>query len=390
MAKKTKEKKSKNFSFDAPVLIVTGEHSGDLLGGDLVHAMKKLGFTKFFGTGGQVMREAGVDIVQDVDAMAVMGFVEVLRAYRRLKTLAEKLVEMAKTAGTKTAILIDYPGFNLKIAGMLHEEGIRVVYLVSPQIWAWHYSRIKKIRKNVDLMLTLFAFEEEMYSKEGVKSFWVGHPMVQRIPRKLKEESPILPSKKLTIGLLPGSRRSEVTNLLGPMLAAARRLKLKYPTARFLLPGFPSMEEYIKNALAEFPDVGVEYFTGRSLRVMEASDLVIAASGTATLETAWFEKPMVILYRVAWINFLIGGMVLRSRFVGLPNILGRKQVATELLQTEVTPDNIYHEADRILSDRELKSSIVEELGFVKRQMGRGNPAVKAAEHIHEFCLGENG
>ncbi len=367
-----------------PVLIAAGEPSGDLLGGDLVSAMNRLGFKYFFGTGGESMREAGVKIIHDVNEMAVMGFVEAVKAYRRLKRLAKQLTDMAVESRTKVAILIDYPGFNLALAKMLHGRGIRVVFLVSPQIWAWHYSRIEKIRASVDLMLPLFAFEEEIYLKENIQAKCVGHPLVQRIPKKLREEAPVPFSRKKTIALLPGSRMSEVSRLLSPILESARLIHERFPNVRFLLAGYPPLEGFIKHNLKRYSDLPIEYIDGRSLRVMEASDLVILASGTATLETAWFTKPMIIVYRTGWINLLLAAALMRTRFVGMVNLLAKKQVAIELLQTEVTGENICREAEKILTDDGYRRGIVDELENVKRQLGRGHPADKAARYITEF------
>ena len=163
------------------VLIITGEHSGDLLGADVARELKKQGVKKLFGTGGPEMRSAGVELLEDIETMNVVGFVEALKAYRRLKALAGRIVEFARKNGISHAILVDYPGFNLRLAEMLKRDSFFITYLVSPQLWAWHYSRIKTIRKYVDLMLPLFPFEEEMYRNEGITAHCVGHPLVHRI-----------------------------------------------------------------------------------------------------------------------------------------------------------------------------------------------------------------
>lgn len=367
-------------------LIVAGEESGDLLGGDLVRAVRRLGPRDFFGCGGESMRQAGVELIETVQNMAVFGFLEALQSYRRLKRLAAHLLELAVERRIEFAILIDYPGFNLYLARLLHDRGLRVVYLVSPQIWAWKFNRIKAIRRDVDLMLTLFPFEKEIYDQAGVRAECVGHPMVQRIPQQLKRQKPIARKQRRTlIGLLPGSRSSEITRLLPDMLEAAHLLKNRFPRASFLLPGVnPNMEEFIHEQLARRPDLSVEYVTHRGLRVMEAADLLILASGTASLEAVWFRRPMVIVYRIGWINFLIASLATRTKYIGLPNILARRQVAVELIQSEVTPENIAREAKRILEDTRFRQEIVRELGYVRRSLGRGDPAVRAARAIQKF------
>lgn len=368
-----------------PVLIVAGEHSGDLLGGDVIRALGRLGIKQFFGTGGESMKSGGCELIMDVDAMAVMGFVDALRNYRRLKKLALTLVEEAKTRGAKTAVLIDYPGFNLKLAGWLKDAGIRVVFLVSPQLWAWHYSRIEKIKKSVDLMLVLFEFEKRIYEAAGVQCECIGHPMIRRIPEQLAKEPPVALKRGKTITLMPGSRRSEIKGLLPAILGAARILKEQFPGLRFLLPNInKDLEGWIQEQIQEFPELKVEYMRDRSLRCLEACDLVLVASGTATLETAFFLRPMVIVYRTGWVNLILASMLMRTRYVGIVNILARKPVALELLQTEVTPENIALEAARILEDDPYRRGIIAELEFIKKSLGTGNPAEKAARAIAAF------
>ncbi len=368
-----------------PVLIVAGEHSGDLLGGDVMRALSRNGIKQFFGTGGESMKSAGCDLIMDVDAMAVMGFVEAIKNYSRLKKLALRLIEEAKARGTKTAILIDYPGFNLKLAGWLKEAGIRVVFLVSPQLWAWHYGRIDKIKKNVDLMLVLFEFEKRIYDSAAIPCECIGHPMIRRIPEQLAREQPVALKRGKTITLMPGSRRSEIRGLLPAILGAARILKSHFPGLRFLLPNINmELEGWIQEQIKEYPELKIEYMRDRSLRALEACDLVLVASGTATLETAYFLRPMVIVYKTSWVNIVLASLLMRTKYVGLVNILSRRPAALELLQTEVTPENIAREAARLLDDDAYRRGIVAELEYIKKSLGSGNPAEKAARAIAAF------
>ncbi len=368
-----------------PVLIVAGEHSGDLLGADLVQELKREGFASFYGTGGDHMQEQGVELLAHVSSMTVIGFVEALKHYRRLKALAVSLVEQVKRRETRLIILIDYPGFNLRFAEMLRASGATIVYVVSPQLWAWNYGRIDKIRANVDLMLPLFPFESEIYEREGVRSETIGHPLVHRLPRQLRREEPLPPARadaRPVIALLPGSRRSEVSNLLAPMLDAVRLIQSRFPRARILLAGVEErLEPLIVETLARYSDLEVEYYLGRTLRIFEASDVVLIASGTATLEGAYFLKPMVMAYKVSWLNLLLISAVVRTRFIGIVNLLARRQTLIELLQNEANGENIARELTRILEDRAYRESMIAELEYVRRQLGRGNPAVRAAKAI---------
>ena len=373
------------------VLIVAGEHSGDLLGGDLVQSLRRLRGGDYFGIGGEHMGGAGVELLHPVEIMNVIGFVEAIKAYPQLKQVARGLVEQVLQRGTRVAILIDAPGFNLRLAEMLKKHDVTVINLVSPQIWAWKYGRIKKIRRCVDFMLTLFPFEKDIYDRENVRAECIGHPMIHRIPRELAQDEPIPAQKKKTVALMPGSRGSEITRLLPVMLDAAHRLKERYPSIRFLLPMInPKLNDFVAEQVAAHPDLGVKVFEGRALRVIEASDIVVLSSGTATLEVAWFQKPMVILYRMGIVNFVLASLMLRVPWVGLVNLLAERQICLELLQSEVTAENIEREAVRMLEDADYRQHMIEGLELVRKRMGRGNPPANAARMIDEYLRERQG
>ncbi|MDH5656509.1 MAG: lipid-A-disaccharide synthase [Spirochaetia bacterium] len=368
--------------FKYPVMITAGEHSGDLLGSDIIKSFHKKDIVRFFGTGGPRMEKEGVEIIENVENMSVLGFIEAFQAYRRLKKLALHLVDLAVANKTRLAILIDYPGFNLRLAAMLKEKGIHVVFVVSPQIWAWKYGRIHSIKKFVDLMLVLFPFEKEIYEREGINCEWIGHPLVKRIPLQLKSETAVKKYNGITVGLMPGSRRSEVSRHLSAMLQAAEILAERFGKIRFLIPCIDSsLKEMIEKELIHHPGLNAEVYDGNSLAVMNASRMIILSSGTATLEASFFRKPMVIVYKVSWINFIIASLLSRVRFIGLVNILARKQTALELLQKEVTPANIADEASRILTDRKYRENMISEMDYVNSHLGKGNPASKAVDAV---------
>lgn len=370
-----------------PVLIVAGEHSGDLLAGDFVQAWKRPGGPSFFGTGGESMRRQGVELVEDVDSMTAVGVVDALRALRRLKALARRLVALAVEKGSRVAVLVDYPGFNLGLPGVSGMASMLkaaipdlfIIYLVSPQIWAWRSGHLERMRGKVDLMLTLYEFEKAIYDREGIAAEWIGHPMINRIPLELKRVQPVAAHRGLTLAILPGSRRSEVKYLLADMLQAARLLKSEHPRMRILLPLVDErLREFAASILETAKDLGIEISVGNSVAVLEKADLVFIASGTATLEAAFFRRPMVICYRVSWPNFLIGSALMRTKFIGLPNLLAGEQVALELLQTEVSPEAIYAEARRLLEKKE-HARVVERLAGIPFSPRRKRPAVLAVE-----------
>ncbi len=376
-----------------PVLIIAGEASGDLLGSELILALRSYGFSQFIGTGGTAMANMGVELIEKVENMSVMGLIDALKIYRRLRALAKKLLQIAIKRQVKLAILIDYPGFNLRLSPMLKKNGIQVIYLVSPQLWAWKYKRIFTIKKNVNLMLPLFSFEEEMYQRQNILCHSIGHPLTERIHSQLLKEKKLREDirkkrkneKMLTVGLFPGSRYSEVTMLLNDIIKAVKLLHQEYPRVRFLLSDINcKLTTFIQKELETHPELPIEYYFGCSLRIIQASDILIVSSGTVTLEAAYFRKPMVILYKLSWINLLIFSIFVRMRYFGIVNLLARKQVAPELFQTEITPQNIANSTKKFIEDPVYTKTIVKELDFVRKELGSNKPSRQAARYIVNF------
>ncbi|HMV46111.1 MAG TPA: lipid-A-disaccharide synthase, partial [Leptospiraceae bacterium] len=289
------------------ILIVCGEPSGDLLGADLMVELRNTkGNFSFTGIGGLEMGKLGFTSLYDIEDLSVMGFTGIFKSYFKLKKIAKNLVEKAIIENVHYAVLIDYPGFNLYLAERLREKGIKVIFYVSPQIWAWRFKRIFKIKKFVNLMLVLFPFEKKIYDEYGVKCEFVGHPLRNRMEEKMKSEKPVQIDKGITtICLMPGSRGVEIDRLLDPILDGAvliwERYKNLNKKVQFILPNInQSKELLIQEKLKSLKDekgIDIQYFFDRSAKSIEASDLVILSSGTATLEVTFFEKPMIILYK---------------------------------------------------------------------------------------------
>ncbi|GBF48770.1 lipid-A-disaccharide synthase [Leptospira ryugenii] len=382
------------------VLIVTGEHSGDLLGADLMTELSSLHpELSYFGIGGERMISCGFESIEELEKLSVIGFSEAIKKYSFLKKLFYRLLDQVKERNIKFAILIDYPGFNLRLAKELKSLGIPSIFYVSPQIWAWKFKRIYFIKEQIALMLTLFRFEEEIYKQYGVNAKFVGHPITKRIPEKLKKE-PNLPSdlpqmgEGHVIGLLPGSRRGEITKLIDPLLASAAELHTHFAKKKkeivFLLPNInKALEPLLLAKISELkersPEIKIHYLWDSSLRVMSASDLLLIASGTATLEGLFFEKPMVILYKVSLFTYLLGSLLIRSKFIGLANILSGTEVCRELTQNEAEPKYIVKEALAILENRKYRNKIIKILQETKeRELGLANGAKLAAQEIAKF------
>ncbi len=376
------------------ILIIAGEHSGDILGAEIISEFKKLNKTvgtyKFYGVGGEMLRKQEVELIESIDNMMMVGLVDLLKSYKRMRTLVKNILHLTQVKKIKLAILVDYPGFNLYLANKLKEKNIRVIFIVSPQLWAWRYGRIKKIKKNVDLMLYLFPFEKEIYEKENIKSEHIGHPLVFRIEETLKKEKPLptkytSPKAKPIIGLFPGSRTNEIKYLLPKMLEAAQSIHLKYPHYLFLIAGLKNqMESYILAEMKNYHKLPIEYISSSSLRIMKASSILIVASGTVTLEAAYFKKPMLIIYITNWLSMIIGSAFIQIPFLGIVNILAKKMIVPELFQVEVTAKNITSLVELFIKNKSYAKKTSMELEKITNNLAQKNPAKKAANSIVNF------
>ena len=375
------------------ILVIAGEHSGDELGEEILiqlkSKLKSMGPVKFYGTGGEKLAKQGVELIENINNMMVVGLLRILKSYKKLLNLIKNIIKITVTKKIKLAILIDYPGFNLKLAAKLKEKGIHIIFIVSPQIWAWHYSRIKTIKKNVDLMLTLFPFEAEIYKKENINSEFIGHPLIYRINKNILKEKTLnefnLNKNKEIIGLLPGSRPSEIKALLPVMLETANVIYKKYPKYIFLIAGInKKMEEFILENLSKYPDLPIKYVYGSTYNVMKNSSMLLVASGTATLEAAYFRKPMVVVYITNWLTAIVGSIVVRVPYFCIVNVLAQKMIVPELFQTEVTVENLVKSLESFIKDKNYVKQINIELEKVIKNLEVENPAKIAAQKITQY------
>ncbi|PJZ52689.1 lipid-A-disaccharide synthase [Leptospira adleri] len=387
---------------DPKILMLAGEHSGDLLGGELIRELKKnFPDLETFGVGGERMIEEGFESIESMEELSIIGFSAILFKYRFLKALIGRLLDAAVERNCTHAILIDYPGFNLRLAKELKKLGITVIFYVSPQLWAWKFNRIYGIRETIDLMLVLFPFEKEIYDRYGVPCEFVGHPLAVRLREKIRKEAPITEPEDKThfhavVTLMPGSRSGEIKRILNDLLETAGQLSQHYESekkkVRFLLPNINQKEELyileqIELAKTKYPHLKVEYLFDRSLRAIEASDLVLVTSGTATLEVAYFEKPMVILYKVSMFTYAIGSLFIRTPNIGLVNILSGKEICRELVQAECTPVHIVAESIDLLENKKYRAKAIEEIRKVKESLGSENSSRHAAREITKLIKG---
>ena len=372
------------------VLVIAGEASGDIHGAGLVKELRRRSEFAFFGMGGDRMAEEGVEIVRHVREMSFLGFVEVLRHLPFVRRVFREMVVSLERRNPRVVVLIDYPGFNLQFAKEAKKRGFPVLYYISPQVWAWGRRRVKKISQCVDRMVVIFPFEEGFYRKEGMDVTFVGHPLkdVVRVARSKRVffESLGLDPAKPTLGMLPGSRDQEVRRLLPEMREACEILRERMDSLQAILGMAPTLaDETYRSFLSEGDRV--RSVRNSTYEVMAHSDVVMVASGTATLETALLGTPMVILYKMSRLSFLLGRLLVKLRNVGLVNIVAGRKVVPELLQGAARGRRVAEEVFPLLTDAERRKAVERDLQEVSLRLGEKGASQRAATAVLEFVEG---
>ena len=376
------------------ILVVTGEASGDMHGANLVRAIRaRDGSIDVFGVGSKNMRNAGVTMLADAAEISVVGATEVFTHLGAIYRVYARLKRFLRNERPDLLILIDFPDFNILTGKAAKRLGIPVVYYISPQVWAWRKGRAKTIAELVKTIMVLFPFEVDVYRRAGADVRFVGHPLADVVRSDLTQQQARtaldLQQTGKIIALLPGSRRKELRHLLPDMLAAARQLLQRFPGVQFVLPVAPTLSrEFVETFLSE-SGVAVRVIDGQVYDVLRASDAAIVTSGTATLETGLMSVPMVIVYRVSKLSYWIGRLIVRVQNIGLVNIVAGRRIVPELVQDEVTPENISREIETVLRDPEQYEAIRNELLRVRTLLGEGGASGRAAAVIME-ALGETG
>ncbi|HEX9080026.1 MAG TPA: lipid-A-disaccharide synthase [Desulfuromonadaceae bacterium] len=368
------------------IMIVAGEASGDIYGADLVRAARTLTpGLHFLGIGGARMREAGVETLADSADMAVVGLVEVLKHFDVISAAFLRLKQILLTDPPSLLILIDYPGFNLRLAKVAKRAGVRVLYYISPQIWAWRRGRVKKIARLVDHMAVILPFEVPFYEQAGVPVSFVGHPMLDlvRVTMGRDEAAAGLgldPSRRI-VGLFPGSRRSEVERLLPVIVGAAARLRERFPDIQFVLPLASTLAE--GDIMPQLQAAGITALVRRERihDLIRACDAVISVSGTVTLEIALVGTPMVIIYRLSPLTYQVAKRLVKVDHIGLCNIVAGEAAVRELIQDEANPELIAAEIGKILTDGAYGERIREKLATVRERLGGGGASANVARLI---------
>ena len=368
------------------ILLVAGEVSGDLHGSHLVEAIQRIEpEVQFSGVGGEGLERRGVKLLYPAHSLSVVGITEVFVKLRTILKALRGLKRSLQREKPDLVILIDFPEFNLRLAKIAHRRGIPILYYISPQVWAWRPKRIRLIAQLVRKMVVLFPFEVPLYEAAGVDVEWVGHPLLDIVKPTLPKEKAYqqfgLDPKQRTIGLLPGSRSHEVERLLPPLLASAHLLQKEIPDLQFVIPLAPGIPKTILSSRMKNISVPVKVVEGFTYDVMNLSDLLITASGTATLEGAILGKPMIIIYKVSFPSYWIGRALIRVDHIGLVNLVAEKEIAPELIQKDVHPQRIADEALRILRDPILSRKMSESMGEVCQKLGKPGAAQRAARIV---------
>jgi len=360
--------------------LVAGEASGDTLGADLIHALRRHApDTQFFGVAGPKMQSAGCESWEPAESLAVMGLFDVLRDLPRLVRLLARIKRMFLTARPDVFIGIDAPDTNLRLARGLHAAGIPTVQYVSPQVWAWRQGRARSIRESVDLVLCLLPFEKRFYDEHGIRAEFVGHPLADAIPENI-DRAAARRALGLSVGgavvaLLPGSRRGEVARLAADFAATARWLAAQRPDLKFIAPMASAATRQIFSEVLkrDAPAVTVQLIDGHATTALSAADVVLVASGTASLEAALCKRPMVVVYRLGalsgWIIMKLN--LVKSRFFAQPNLLADRRVVGEYFQGQIVPESIGAELLMWLDDTDRRVALEREFSRIHADLRRG-------------------
>ena len=377
------------------ILIIAGEASGDLHGSSLVRELRKRSSgLEIFGIGGDKMKREGVELIFHVDKLAFMGFFEVLKNLSFVRRVMKSMVSAAEERKPDLAILIDYPGFNLRFARRLKNLGIPVVYYISPQVWAWGGNRVKKMQELIDKMVVILPFEKEIYDRFNIDCQFVGHPFMEVARPVLSLED--FKSKfdvrnnQTTVGLLPGSRWQEVEKILPIMLESCRFLQTRTKNLKVLLGLAPTIDKDEIETLQKAAGFQAEIVENLTYDLMKHADLLLIASGSATLECAILGTPFMVLYKTSFWTYLVAKSLVSIPNIALANVVAGKRIVPEFIQKKALPSRIAEEMYEILSERERYRTIQNELGKVKEKLGEVGASGRTAEIVLQVLESRTG
>ncbi len=368
------------------IFIVAGEASGDLHGADLTRALLTLDpEVTILGMGGGQMRRAGVKILVDAGELAAVGITEALSRFVALTRTFQQLRRALASEHPGLLILIDFPDFNFWLARASRRIGIPVLYYIGPQVWAWRKGRIRTLKRLVEKMLIIFPFEEALYREAGVPVTFVGHPMLDRlrdVPTRDEARRQMgCDASDLIVGLLPGSREGEVRHHLPVLIEAVAQIAQAKPEAQFLLAVAESLPSHLTESLLQGSDTRIRTLRGQTYQVMRAADLLIIASGTATLEAGLLGTPMIIIYRVSRLSWWAGRLLVDVPSIGMVNLVAGKRVVPELLQRDLTPERVAKTAVELLHSPTALGAIREDLQGIRGRLGEEGASQRAAQEV---------
>lgn len=375
------------------IMFSAGEASGDTHGASVAKALlEKYPEAQLFGMGGDLMKQAGVNIIYDIQQLGFIGIVEILKHLPTFFKLRSFLKEAMLREKPDVLVCIDYPGFNMKLAKVAKKLHIPVVYYIAPTIWAWNKGRGKDIAKTVAKVASIFPFEAEAYREFGVDVEFVGNPLVDIVHPTMPVEAALAhfgaDTTSRNILLMPGSRKQEVEGLLPTMLAAAERLYENHKDLKFFLPRAHTIPREDIDKILQGYSVPVTVTEGYNYDLMQICTACIAASGTATLETALMNVPTVLIYKVASLTYVIGKLLVNIDHIGLPNIMAKRRIIPELLQGEVTPENVERELANILDHEAVYTQMKADLAQVKVELGAPGAVQRVADVIASVAMKE--
>lgn len=363
---------------------MAGEASGDMHGAGIVEAMQELKpGLEFCGMGGEKMRRAGVDTQVDAREMSIVGLIEVFSQLSTIYKARRLLLNSLQQRPPDLLILIDFPDFNLMIAGKAKKLGVPVLYYIPPQVWAWRSGRAKKIARLVDEIAVILPFEEEFYKSYGIPAHFVGHPLMETVrtslsPREFRHQHDI-PEENLLIGILPGSRRKEIAAMLPLFLESGERLSSEYDRISFVLPRASTVTAAcLEEAGLASTSLDIKVIEEDHYTMMAACDLALAASGTVTLELAILGVPMVVAYRLSPVTHFIGKKMATVTFASLVNLVAEQEVVPEYLQEKAVPDNLAGALDKLRPGEPARKQMIADLEWVRNKLGGPGASCKAA------------
>ncbi len=367
------------------LLVIAGEYSGDMHAADVIRALKeKRPDLNFWGIGGDELRAEGVETLHDIKEMDVIGISEVLAKYSFFKSVFNEVLTEVDQRKPDAALLVDYPGFNLRLAKELNKRGIKVLYYVCPQVWAWNRGRIPKMAKIIDRLMVIFPFEVDVFKDIDLKVDFVGHPMVDELRAFRDEEPEPLPwNGQKKIALLPGSRKSEIHYILPPLLEAAKIMEDSRPDISFVMPVPECRLVLVEETLQKAKKVpcNLSVISGKAREVLKQADAAFVASGTATLEAALLGCPTVLVYRGSYLNSLFVRALIRVPWFGIANIIFGKEIMPECLQKDMQPMKLVATIDPLMNNTPERFAMLENFQTLEKELGAGSPAGRVAEII---------